>query len=168
MEGATPKQIVEISSIAHQFAVEGATPDQLIDSYEQAVEFISDSGTKDTAIEIIDNYKEITGDKSDITDKEVFAEKLEMLKASKAYNIGDMSELEKVRAIENASDSKVVEEARKFATKNGEKILADESIEAEKKALTDSIRSKENIAKNKADRMAQKAIDLSKIGLGKA
>ena len=91
-----------------------------------------------------------------------------MLKASKAYNIGDMSELEKVRAIENASDSKVVEEARKFATKNGEKILADESIEAEKKALTDSIRSKENIAKNKADRMAQKAIDLSKIGLGKA
>lgn len=167
LEGATPKQIVEISSIAHQFAVEGATPDQLIDSYEQAVEFISDSGTKDTAIEIIDNYKEITGDKSDITDKEVFAEKLEMLKASKAYNIGNMSKLEKVRGYENAFDSKVVEEARKFATKNGEKILADESIEAEKNALTDSIRSKENIAKNKADRMAQEAIKLSRIGLGK-
>lgn len=168
LEGATPKQIVEISSIAHQFAVEGATPDQLIDSYEQAVEFISDSSTRSSAVEIIDKYKDISGDKSDITDKEVFAEKLEMLKASKAYNIGDMSRLEEVRGYEKASDSKVVEEARKFATKNGEKILGGESIEAERTALTDSIKNKGNISKNKADRMAQEAINLSKIGLGKA
>lgn len=122
LEGATPKQIVEISSIAQKFAVEGATPDQLIDSYEKAVKFISDSGTKNTAIKIIDKHKGITGDKSDITDKEVFAEKLEMLKASKAYNISDMSRLEEVRGYEKALDSKVVEEARKFATENGDKI----------------------------------------------
>ena len=91
-----------------------------------------------------------------------------MLKASKAYNIGDMSRLEEVRGYEKASDSKVVEEARKFATKNGEKILGGESIEAERTALTDSIKNKGNISKNKADRMAQEAINLSKIGLGKA
>ena len=169
LEGATPKQIVEISSIAHQFAVEGATPDQLIDSYEQAVEFISDSSTKDSAIEIIDKHKEITGDKSDITDKEVFAEKLEMLKASKAYNINikNMSKLEEVRNYEKNLDPKIVREARKFATKNREKILGGESIEAERTALTDSIKSRGNISKNKAAGMAQEAIDLSRIGLGK-
>lgn len=168
LDGATPEQIVEISSIAQKFAVDGANTDQLIDSYEQAVEFISDSGTKNTAIEIIDTHKGITGDKSDITDKEVFAEKLEMLKASKAYNIDKMSKLEEVRGYEQAFDSKVVEEARKFATENGDKILGGESIEAEGRALTDSIKSKGNISKNKADRMAKDAINLSRIGLGKA
>lgn len=168
LDGVTSKQIVEIASIAQKFAVEGATPDQLIDSYEQAVEFISDSSTRSSAVEIIDKYKDISGDKSDITDKEVFAEKLEMLKASKAYNIGDMSRLEEVRGYEKALDSKVVEEARKFATKNGEKILGGESIEAERTALTDSIKNKGNISKNKADRMTQEAINLSEFGLGKA
>ena len=167
LDGATPEQIVEISSFAQKFAVDGANTDQLIASYEQAVKFISDSGTKDTAIEIIDKYKDISGDKSDITDKEVFAEKLEMLKASKAYNIGDMSKLEEVRNRENLSASDVVEEARKFATENRDKILNGKSIEAEKKALTDSIKSKENISNDKATKIAQEVINISEFGLSK-
>lgn len=169
LDGATPEQIVEISSIAQKFAVDGANTDQLIDSYEQAVEFISDSSTRYGALEIIDKYKDISGDKSKTTDEEVFAEKLEMLKASKAYNIGigDMSKLEEARNFENAFGSEIVEEVRKFATENRDKILNGENIEAEKKALTDIIRSTKNVSKNKADAMVQDAIDLSKIGLGK-
>lgn len=173
LEGATPKQIAEISSIAQKFAVEGATPDQLIDSYEQAVNFISESSTKDSAIEIIDKHKEMIGDKSGITDKEIFAEKIEMLKSSKAYNIdttnaNGMEKLEELRDYEKSLDSKIVEEARKFAIENGDKILNGESIKNEIDGLTNDIRNKENIAKGKAEKMAQEAIDLSKKGLGKA
>lgn len=167
LKGATPKQIVEISSIAHQFAVEGATPDQLIDSYERAVKFISNSNIENSAVEIIEKYKDSIGDKSDITAKEVFAEKLEMLKAVEAYDIGDMSKLKEVRNRENLSVSDVVEEARKFATENRDKILNGKSIEAEKKALTDSIKSKGYISNDKATKIAQEVINISEFGLSK-
>lgn len=167
LDGATPEQIVEISSFAQKIAVDGANTDQLIASYERAVKFISNSNIENSAVEIIDKYKDSIGDKSDITAKEVFAEKLEMLKAIEAYDIEDMSKLKKVRERENLSVSDVVEEARKFATENRDKILNGKSIEAEKKALTDSIKSKGYISNDKATKIAQEVINISEFGLSK-
>lgn len=167
LDGATPEQIVEISSFAQKIAVDGANTDQLIASYERAVKFISNSNIENSAVEIIDKYKDSIGDKSDITAKEVFAEKLEMLKAIEAYDIEDMSKLKKVRERENLSVSDVVEEARKFATANRDKILNGKSIEAEKKALTDSIKSKGYISNDKATKIAQEVINISEFGLSK-